>query len=92
LRVRESMIERCVSCGAPLHKRGADLIAPEPAAGRCGACVNPDGSPKPKDEIVRQMASFLVEALDLAPDAALEIADERVSAQPGWRRGTVKRQ
>jgi hypothetical protein len=78
-------IPRCVSCGAPLVRERADL-AKATVGDRCAGCVRPDGSFKPRDEITRELADFLVRSLDLSKRAARQVAEERVAGLPAWRK------
>lgn len=83
-------LERCPSCGAPFLKKLGDFLPPA-GRNRCAACYHDDGSEKTYQDIVSGMAAYLVDALDLSPSAAREIAAERVSSLPAWRALKAKR-
>jgi hypothetical protein len=78
-------IERCPSCGAPFLKKFGDTL-PREGRDRCPGCYRSDGTPKSREEIVSGMARYLVEALDLSPSAAGEIAAERIASLPAWQK------
>jgi uncharacterized Zn finger protein (UPF0148 family) len=74
---------RCPSCGAPQVKKLGDVLPPG-AVDRCPSCVHADGSPKSQEEIVARLSAYLVDALELSPHAAREIAAERIASLPAW--------
>lgn len=74
----------CLSCGMPLEnkqdsKRGID--------GKlyCIYCLNPDGSLKSFEEILKGSANHLAESQGLNPDSALAVAGKLLKNLPYWK-------
>ena len=79
----EKTCPSCYSCGMPLEK-ASDHALGDINQKFCIYCTNEKGQLKPYEEILRNMANYLVHSQGVAMAAAEEIAKDVLAKQPAW--------
>ena len=74
----------CYSCGMPLEKL-SDHALGDINQKFCSFCTDGQGNLKPYEEILKEMANFLVHSQGIDQSAALKIADDILIKQPEWK-------